>query len=180
MSIETVARRYAIALADVVSESRETETVKTELKTWELLISENGGLQSAFRDPSIAQLNKEKVLHGLLEKTRPTKTTSNFLRILLRNSRLTDLGSINERFASVLEERSGTVLARITSARELSENEKVELKTNLEKLTGKQIKPNFNIDDRIIGGVVTRIGSTVFDGSVKMQLVNLKEQLING
>ena len=180
MSIETVARRYAIALADVVSKSGETETVKTELKTWEVLIGENGGLQSAFRDPSIAQLKKEKVLDGLLEKTRPTKTTANFLRVLVRNSRLTDLGPINERFASVLEERSGTVLARITSARELSENEKVELKTNLEKLTGKQIKPNFNIDDRIIGGVVTRIGSTVYDGSVKMQLVNLKEQLING
>ncbi len=180
MSAETVARRYAIALADVVSKSGETQTVKSELKTWELLMSENGGLQTAFRNPSIAQLNKERVLDGLLEKTRPTKTTANFLRVLLRNSRLTDIGAINERFAAVLEERSGSVLAQITSARELSEPEKTELKTNLDNLTGKQVRPNFIIDDRIIGGVVTQIGSTIYDGSVKTQLENLKEQLVNG
>ena len=180
MSAETVARRYAIALADVVSKSGETQTVKSELKTWELLMSENGGLQTAFRNPSIAQLNKERVLDGLLEKTRPTKTTANFLRVLLRNSRLTDIGAINERFAAVLEERSGSVLAQITSARELSEPEKTELKTNLDNLTGKQVRPNFIIDDRIIGGVVTQIGSTIYDGSVRTQLENLKEQLVNG
>jgi len=143
-------------------------------------MSENGGLQTAFRNPSIAQLNKERVLDGLLEKTRPTKTTANFLRVLLRNSRLTDIGAINERFAAVLEERSGSVLAQITSARELSEPEKTELKTNLDNLTGKQVRPNFIIDDRIIGGVVTQIGSTIYDGSVKTQLENLKEQLVNG
>lgn len=180
MSIETVARRYAIALADVVSKSGETETVKSELKTWELMISENSGLQTAFRNPSIAQLDKEKVLDGLLEKTQPTKTTSNFLRILLRNSRLTDLDAINVRFASVLEERSGAVFAQITSARELADAEKAELKTNLENLTGKQVKPNFIIDGKIIGGVVTRIGSTIYDGSIKTQLENLREELMNG
>ena len=84
------------------------------------------------------------------------------------------------RSAAVLEERSGNVIAKITSARELSESEKTELKANLEKLTGKQVKPDFNIDNGIIGGVVTQIGSTVYDGSVRTQLENLKEQLVNG
>lgn len=180
MSVETIARRYATALADVVTNSNETEIVKNELKTWEELMSANEDLQTVFSNPSIVHLTKEKVLEGLLEKAKPAKTTANFLRVLLRNNRLTDLGGINQRFASVLEERSGNVLAKITSARELSAVEKTELKTNLEKLTGKQIKPNFNIDDRIIGGVVTQIGSTVYDGSVKTQLENLKEQLVNG
>ena len=180
MSVETIARRYATALADVVTKSYETEIVKNELITWEELMTANEDLQMVFRNPSIVHRNKEKVLEGLLEKAKPAKTTANFLRVLLRNNRLTDLGHINERFASVLEERSGNVLAKITSARELSEAEKAELKTNLEKLTGKQVKPNFNIDDKIIGGVVTQIGSTVYDGSVKTRLENLKEQLING
>jgi len=180
MNVETIARRYASALADVVTKSNETENVKNELKTWEQMMSANEDLETLFSNPSVVHLNKEKVLEGLLDKAKPARTTANFLRVLLRNNRLNDLGEINERFASVLEERSGNILAKVTSARELSETEKAELKTNLEKLTGKQVKPNFNIDDRIIGGILTQIGSTVYDGSIKTQLENLKEQLING
>lgn len=180
MSTETVARRYAGALADVVLKTGETDTVKSELKTWEQMIGSSAELEAAFRNPSIAQLNKESVLNGLLDRTRPTKTTANFLRVLLRNSRLTDLRAINERFDSVLEERSGKIGAQVTSARELSDTQKSELKNNLEKLTGKQVTLNFDINEEIIGGVVTRIGSTVYDSSVKTQLENLREQLVNG
>jgi F-type H+-transporting ATPase subunit delta len=178
MSVETVARRYATALADVVIKSGETETVKSELKTWEDLIKSNSNLQSAFANPAIAHLSKEKVLEGLLAKAKPSKTTANFLRVLLRNSRLTELAEINEKFASVLDERSGIVSAEVTSARPLSDSEKAEIKTNLAKVTGKQVNLNFNINENIIGGVVTRVGSTVYDGSVKTQLENLKQQLI--
>jgi F-type H+-transporting ATPase subunit delta len=103
-------------------------------------------------------MNKEKVLESLLERTKPSKTTSNFLRLLLRNGRLVDLTSINDRFAIVLEERSGSVVANVSSARELSDSQRNELKENLERLTGKQIKLDFNIDPNLIGGVVTRIG----------------------
>ncbi len=166
MSTETVARRYAGVLADVVLKTGETDTVKSELKTWEELIGSNTELETAFRNPSVAQLNKENVLNSLLDKTRPTQTTTNFLRILLRNSRLTDLGEINKRFDTVLEERSGKIAAQVTSARELSDAQKAELKNNLEKLTSKQVTLNFGINEEIIGGVITRIGSTVYDSSV--------------
>lgn len=178
MSVETIARRYATALADVVGKSGETEIVKSELKTWEDLINSNSDLRTVFANPAIAHLSKEKVLESLLEKAKPSRTTANFLRVLLRNSRLTELGAINEKFASILEERSGTVSAEITSARPLSDGEKSELQANLAKLTGKMINLNFEIDEQIIGGVVTRVGSTVYDGSVKTQLENLKQQLI--
>ena len=180
MSVETVARRYATALADVVMKSGETEIVKTELKIWEDLIKKNPSLQNAFANPSIAHASKEKVLEGLLEKAKPSKTTANFLRVLLRNSRLTELSQINEKFAAVLDERSGVVTAEVTSARPLSEAEKAEFQANLAKMTGKKVNLNFNINESIIGGVVTRVGSTVYDGSVKTQLENLKQQLVNG
>lgn len=180
MSVETVARRYASALADVVVKSGETEVVKNELKSWQELVNSNSDLQNAFSNPAIAHLTKEKVLESLLEKAKPTKTTANFLRVLLRNSRLTELGQINEKFASVLEERSGVLSAEITSARQLSDAEKADLQASLAKLTGKQVNLTFNINEELIGGVVTRIGSTVYDGSVKTQLENLKEQLVNG
>ena len=178
MSIETIARRYATALADVVIKSGETETVKSELRAWEQLISGNADLQSAFRNPSIQHSSKEKVLEGLLAKVKPSKTTGNFLRVLLRNGRLTDLKAINERFDAVLEERGGSVIAEVTSAREISVAQANELKMNLERLTGKQVKLNYSIDPSLIGGVVTQIGSTVYDSSIKTQLENLKEELI--
>ncbi len=178
MSVKTVARRYANALADVVIKTSETDSVRTELKTWEQMISANTNLQTAFGNPAISQVNKEKVLENLIEKTKPTKTTANFLRVLLRNNRLTEIGEINEKFSSVLEERSGAVSAQIISARSLSEAEKAEMQTNLSNLTGKTVSLNFATDETLIGGVVTRIGSTVYDGSVKTRLEELKQQMI--
>lgn len=180
MSVETIARRYGTALADVVSSGGNIQTVKSELRVWEEMMATNADLHSAFRNPSIAHLDKEKVLESLIAKAKPTKTTANFLRVLLKNSRLTELGEINDKFASILEERSGHIAAEVTSARDLSDEQKRELRSNLEKLTGKQVQLNFGIDQDIIGGVVTRVGSTVYDGSVRTQLENLREQLVNG
>ena len=178
MSVETVARRYATALADVVAQSGDISVVRQELKSWEQLIEGNADLQSAFGNPSISHLEKEAVLNSLVARANPTRTTANFLRILLKNGRLVDLKAVNEKFESVLEERSGVVGAQVTSARDLSENEKAALRSNIERLTGRQVNLSFEIDDAIIGGVVTRVGSTVYDGSVKTQLENLKQELI--
>lgn len=179
MSNETVARRYATALADVVIKTGETETVKTELNAWQEMITSNAELENVLRNPVVPHIRKERLLEGLLEKTQPLGTTANFLRILLKNSRLADIGPINERFLQVLEERSGTVSAEIISSRDLSEGERAELRSNLEKLTGKKVNPSFRLDPDLIGGVVTRIGSTVYDGSVKNQLELLKAELVN-
>ena len=178
MSVETIARRYAFALADVVTKTNETDTVRSELKIWEELIGANPNLQTVFSNPAISHSNKEKVLEDLIGKTKPSRTTANFLRVLLRNARLTEIKEINERFAGVLEERSGVVPAQVISARPLSEAEKTEIKSNLEKLTSKRVRLNFKTDETIIGGVVTRLGSTVYDGSVKTQLEELKQRLI--
>ena len=180
MNTETIARLYSAALADVVLDTDQTETVKSELAAWCELFSQSTDLQTVFSNPSIAHLSKENVLEGLIAKANPSKTTANFLRVLLQNGRLIDLGNINERFASVLEERSGIVTAEITSARELPAEERAEFETNLEKITGKKVNISYAINKEIIGGVVTRIGSTVYDGSVKTKLENLKEQLVNG
>ena len=178
MSIETIARRYGSALADVVLKHDETETVKAELSQWVRMINSNADLNDAFSNPSIKHAQKQRVLEGLIEKTRPSKTTANFLRVMLRNDRLTEISVINERFLSELEQRSGIVSAEVISARELPPDERKELRAKLEKLTGKRVNLNFNIDENIIGGVVTRLGSTVYDGSVKTRLDNLKEQLV--
>lgn len=178
MSNETVARRYATALADVVNKSGDVANVKSELSTWEQLIAGNAELHSAFSNPSIAASKKEGVLEALIGRSNPSKTTSNFLRVLVKNGRLTDLGDINTRFESVLEERSGIVTGEIVSAHKLSAAEQKELESNLEKVTGKDVKLTYRIDGDIIGGIIARIGSTVYDSSVRTQLENLREKLL--
>jgi len=180
MSTETIARRYSVALADVVLKTSETEVVKGELASWGELFSSNSDLKTVFNNPAIAQVSKGKVLDGLIAKVKPSKLTANFLKVLLQNGRLSDLGEISERFASVLEQRSGVVAAEITSARDLPATERAEFEKHLEKITGKKVTINYAIDKDIIGGVVTRIGSTVYDGSVRTKLENLREQLVNG
>lgn len=179
MSVETVARRYAGALADVVVKNGEADKIQSELKIWEEMIGSNADLSNAFSNPAIPQSNKEKVLEALLAKSQPSPATANFLRILLRNGRITKLGEINSRFKSVLEERAGYVSGKVVSARPLGEQERSELQSNIERMTGKKVSLDFGVDESIIGGVVTTIGSTVYDGSVKTQLETLKAQLIN-
>ncbi len=180
MSVETVARRYSLALADVVANTKDAETVKSELKIWEEMMSSNNQLKGAFSNPAIAHASKEKVLDELIKKAKPAKTTANFLRVLLRNGRLINLANINQSFEKVLEERAGFVSANIISARPLSDGEKKDLQSNVEKMTGKKVSLNFDVNQNIIGGVVTTIGSTVYDSSVKTKLENLKQQLVNG
>lgn len=180
MSTETIARRYSVALADAVSGSSITDTVKSELASWGEIFTQNADIQTVFGNPAIAHASKEKVLDGLIAKAKPSQTTANFLKVLLQNGRLSEIGEINERFAAVLEERSGVVSAEITSARDLPGDERAEFESNLENLTGKRVIVNYSVNTDIIGGVVTRIGSTVYDGSVKTKLENLRERLVNG
>jgi len=177
IGVEIVARRYGSALADVVLKTGETDTVKNELSQWAAILDSNAGLHDVLSNPAIAHAQKEKVLESLIERARPSRTTANFLRVLLRNNRLTAISAISERFMAELEERSDIITAEITSARELPVNEKGELKTQLERLTGKSVNMDFQIDQGIIGGIVTRIGSTIYDGSVRTKLDTLKEQL---
>ena len=180
MSVETIARRYSVALADAVANTGESDTVKAELAMCAQLFGGNADLQEVFANPTVPHADKEKVLGDLIAKTKPSKTTANFLRVLLKNDRITELSQINDRFAAVLDERSGLVSAEIISARELPPAERAEFERSLEKLTGKRVNINYATDQNIIGGVVARIGSTVYDGSVKTKLENLREQLVNG
>ena len=180
MSTETIARRYSTALADAVLKTGDADGVRTELEIVGTLFRDNTELRGVFDNPAINHTNKEKVLDALIAKLKPSKTTSNFFRVLLQNGRLTAVSEINDRFGSILEERSGLVSAEITSARELPATEKAEFEKNLQKITGKKVNINYNIDKNLIGGVVTRIGSTVYDGSVRTKLDTLKEQLVNG
>jgi F-type H+-transporting ATPase subunit delta len=177
MSVQTVARRYASALADVVLERGEAREVQEELLTWEKMFQGSPMLQEVFRNPTIALDKKRAVLNKLIERAKPKPTTANFLKVLLQNQRITDLGEINKKFAELLDERGGTVAATVTTARSVPENAQQKLHAKLLSLTGKKVRINFTTDPDLIGGLVTRIGSTVYDGSVRNHLQQIKEKM---
>ena len=177
MSVQTIARRYATALADVVIERGEAREVQDELRAWEQLIQANPNLQEVFRNPTIALDKKRAVLDKLIERVKPRGTTVNFLKVLLQNQRLTELAEINRRFAAVLDERAGMIAASVTTARSVPESAQQKLLATLTSLTKRKVHLSFETDPSLIGGLVTRIGSTVYDGSVSNQLAQIKEKM---
>lgn len=177
MSSQTVARRYAAALADVLLAGGSPREVQDELIAWQSMIQSSELLQQVFGNPTVAYDQKRRLLEELIQRTKVQKPTANFLSILLKNQRLTELAEINRRFAQVLDERSGVVAAQVTTARPVSEETKKSLSGRLATITGKDVRLSFAIDETLIGGMVTRVGSTVYDGSIRNQLRQLEIEL---
>ena len=177
MSLQTVARRYAAALADVTIERREEREVQTELDQWGAMIEANPHLKEIFSNPTVAYDQKRKVVEDLISRSRVRDTTASFLRVLLKNQRIAQLRDIAERYGQVLDERAGVVAANVITARPIPEELKNSLHEALVAATGRKVRLSFTTDESIIGGMVARIGSTVFDGSVQNQLERLSESL---
>ena len=177
MSLQTVARRYAAALADVAIERREEREVQKELEIWASMIEANPQLKEVFANPTVVYDQKRKVLEELIARTRVRETTASFLRVLLKNQRLSQLRDVVERYGQVLDERAGVVAANVTTARPIPEELKNSLHETLAVATGRKVRVSFTTDEAIIGGLVARIGSTIFDGSIQNQLERLADDL---
>lgn len=175
--MQTVARRYATALADVVTARGGAQEVQRELIAWEMMMQSNEQLLEVFRNPTIPYEQKRKVLNALISRALVRPTTANFLQVLLQNQRLADLNEVNKRFAQILDERSGVVSAEVTTARPIPQTSQDALRAKLTALTGKDVRLSFATDEELIGGIVTRIGSTIYDGSVRNQLQQVKERM---
>jgi len=178
LSLQTVARRYAAALADVVTARGEAREVREELSAWEEMMRANAQLVEVFRHPTVPYEQKRGVLDALVARARVRPTTANFLQVLLQNHRLADLTEINRQFAHELDRRTGVVTAEVTTARPVPDAEREALRARLGQLTGRSVRLQFAVDEDLIGGVVTRIGSTVYDGSVRGQLEQIRQRMI--
>ena len=178
MSARTIARRYATALADVVIANGEAREVQLELNAWESMFAGSNDLRQLIESPIVALDEKRKVLRTLIKRLQPRPTTANFILVLLQNQRLSRLAEINQSFAQVLDTRAGVVAATVTTAKPMAAGAQETLRTKLGTLTGKTVRLSFETDGELIGGLVARIGSTVYDGSVRNQLQQAKERLM--
>jgi F-type H+-transporting ATPase subunit delta len=174
---QAVARRYASALADVSLSKGESAKVKEDLSGWARLFSENQQLVSVFKSPAISLENKKNLLNSLITKTGILKTTANFLKVMLDNQRLPQLEETYREYAQELDKRLGVVSAEITTAQPIPEDLQELLTKRLKSMLGTDVKPNFKVDEKLIGGIVTRVGSTIYDGSIRNQLDLARKRL---
>ncbi|MFN0084344.1 MAG: ATP synthase F1 subunit delta [Blastocatellia bacterium] len=180
MSVITIANRYARALADVIIERRETNEVIGELSTFGGMMGGHAQLRDLFASPVLAFDRKRAVLDELLARMKLRPASENFLRLLLANSRLHNLDQILRALSREIDARTNIVSAEVTTARELGDPEMDLLRDKLKAATGKDVRLRFRTDPNIIGGVVTRIGGTVYDGSIRSQLAQMKQKLVAG
>jgi F-type H+-transporting ATPase subunit delta len=180
MSQSALATRYANALADVVTSGASdtnAEAVLAELRAFQTTLGGSPELHNALTSPAVAPSRKRAVVGKLGDLLKISRITRNLLFVLIDHRRIASLAEIISSFETVADERLGFARAEISSARELSEGQRSKLNSQLEQLTGKRIRARYATDESLIGGVVARIGSTVYDGSVRGQLATLGKRL---
>jgi F-type H+-transporting ATPase subunit delta len=180
MTHSVVAARYANALADVVTAPNsvlQPQDAAGELRSFGAVLSQSRDLREVLQTPAIPGSRKKAVVGRLADLLKLSRISRNFLLVLIGHRRIALLGEILQAFEIVLDERSGIVRAEIASARALGEAHRAQIAAELEKLTGKRIRAAWSVDEALIGGVVAKAGSTVYDGSVRGSLESLRQRL---
>ena len=175
-----VARRYARSLADVAGrkDTALLETLAGELHLVAEVLDRAPQVARFLADPSVDEEEKRKAVAALEKGTRASDLTRRFLGVLIEHRRLAALSAIAHAFSAIKDERLGVVPAETTTAVALSSAEQKKLRNSLETLTGRTIRLTLQVDSAVIGGARTRIGSRVYDGTVRRRLQILRARLI--
>jgi F-type H+-transporting ATPase subunit delta len=180
MTLTAVAARYANALADVVTSGgsplRPRDAV-AELRAFAAALAASAELQNALATPAVPAPRKRAVVGRIAEILQLSRISRNFLYVLIDHRRIAALPGILDSFELIVDDRLGFARAEVAAAREMAGPQRAALASVLERLTGRRIRMRFSVDQRLIGGVVARIGSTVYDGSVRGQLASLGRRL---
>lgn len=170
--------RYARAFADVVLDHRlDAATAVEELSEIAALVGGHAELRNVLENPAVEQKQKLGLLDAIIKRLRAGKLLRNFVAVLIDHKRISQIGEIAQQFRRELDTRMGIAEARVSSARALTAAEKKSLELRLAAVTGKTVRATYSEDAGLLGGAVVRIGSTVYDGSVRGQLQRLKQEI---
>jgi F-type H+-transporting ATPase subunit delta len=174
----TVVNTYASAFADVVMASRlDAQRTLAEAKQVVALVDESKILREVWENPSIPAGQKRAVLDAIVQRAGMSRPVRNFIAVVIDKGRTKLLPEIVRQFAQELNQRLGFAEAEITTVRELSKDEMAMLEADLATATGKRIHARYDQDPAILGGAIARVGSTIYDGSVKGQLERIRQRL---
>jgi F-type H+-transporting ATPase subunit delta len=176
--VSSVASTYARAFADVVlSAHLDANRAVGGLRRIAGLLHDSVDLRRVWENPAVPAEQKRKLLDAIVQREGIEAHARNLVAVLIDHRRVQFLGRIVEQLKKELDTRMGFAEAQVTSARELGDDEKRSLESQIEKVTGKKVRAQFGLDASLLGGAVVRVGSTIYDGSVKGQLEKIKEAI---
>ena len=177
MSTRASAARYASALFDVAIKESTPEQAQTELDAFAALVASHAELQKALVNPAVPAANKRVVVEELAQRLQPSTPVRKLLLLLAERDRLELLPDLVEVYRERVREHLHVLDAEVTTAGPLGTEETARLQQRLAASTGRAVTMTTRVDPSIIGGIITRIGSTVYDGSVSSQLAALRQRL---
>jgi F-type H+-transporting ATPase subunit delta len=170
--------RYASSLADVAFEDKIEDKVAEDLKAYDEVFRAVPDVLEILDSPAVPRESKVKLLAELVKQYPVNLITANFLHVLLQHNRIRHFPQILSEFLNLVNERKGIVSATITASVPLSAEELKRIEERLSKITGKHVNVEPQTDEDLLGGIVVQMGSTVFDGSIRTQLADMKRRLI--
>jgi F-type H+-transporting ATPase subunit delta len=177
MSMRASAARYARALLDVAIKESDPERAQQELAAFVDLVQQHPDLQRTFGNPVVSAADKKAVVQQILDRLEPTTPVGKLVLLLASRGRLALLPDMLDVFRERLMEHRNVVRAEVTTAMPLSPERAAQLKQRLAAATGRDVTMTTQVDESLIGGVVTRIGTTVYDGSVARRLAKVRDRL---
>jgi F-type H+-transporting ATPase subunit delta len=172
-----IANRYARALADVSFKLGQHEAVERELEQFGQLLDGNRELSAFYEDPAVSASRKKAATSQLLARLGFCKTAGNFIHVLVERNRMRYFNEMLQAFRQGIRDRLGIVEVGVTTSTEIGQALREQLSRTMEQVSGKRVELRFRIDPQILGGVITRVGDTIYDGSVRQQLQQMKERL---
>ena len=174
------APRYARAFAEVVETDRlDASEVERQMRDFSETLAGSSELREVLENPSIEMAGKLRVLDGIATRIVMFFQVRNFIAVIVEHHRLAELDEILAEYKQVVDEHAGATEARITSAHPLNAEDRAQLEEQIAKLAGARVRARYAEDASLLGGAVVEIGSTVYDGSVRAQLQQLKQRLVN-
>ena len=179
MSLRTSATRYAKALFDVaITENAEPGRIDKDLSEITELLQENTELMRAVDAANVPDATRKALMERVLDRIGVTAPVKKLLILLTEQRKLAYLKDLAEAYRERLLQHQNVIRAEVTSAAPLSPEKTTALAESLSRATGKKVELSMSVDPELLGGVVARIGSTVYDGSVKTQLQQLRKELV--
>ena len=175
-----IARRYAKALVNLAENEKDLDNTGKHLNSITEVYKENLELRQVLSDTKVSPGIKLEILKDVLSKIKVSRLVDTFSRYLLAKRRIDFLPDIERAFNLLLQEKLGRIEANVTTASELPKDTVKKLVDAISSYSGKEIEVNVTIDPSIIGGIVTRIGSTVIDGSIQTYLNQIRQSIIRG
>jgi F-type H+-transporting ATPase subunit delta len=180
MSTSQIAKRYARALFEAAVEANiQLGNVSKQLRSFDGVLKSSAELQTLLGDGAVPFESKKAVLGAMFTKARTLVAVRNMVYVILEKGRLPLLTPILDELDGLIAVRDARLFATVESATELGPNDTKRIAASLERLTGKKVELESQVNPALLGGVVIRFGNTILDGSLKTQLANLGEQLQN-